>query len=227
MNVNIKTKFDDISKDYDSQRERLIPCFHDFYGITTLAADSACKNPKVLDIGAGTGLLSSFLSLKYPDANFTLIDISEKMLDLAKIRFENNNNMNFTVSDYTEYNFTDKYDIIMSSLSIHHLENEDKKALYKKCYNMLNPNGVFINADQVLGSTPFIENRNKKLWKQKIESSGLSRNELEACYERIKLDKEATLDKQLSWLKESGFSDVDCVYKYLHFAILFGRKVII
>jgi tRNA (cmo5U34)-methyltransferase len=34
----------------------------------------------------------------------------------------------------------------------------------------------------------------------------------------------STLAEQLNWLKESGFKDVDCIYKYFNFVVLFGRK---
>ncbi len=46
----------------------------------------------------------------------------------------------------------------------------------------------------------------------------------EASYERTKLDKMATLDQQLSWLTEIGFADVDCMYKYYNFVVMFARK---
>lgn len=89
---------------------------------------------------------------------------------------------------------------------------------------MLNTNGMFINSDQFLGETSYIENLNKKFWKAEVENSNLSQEEILSCYERIKLDKEATLEQNLNWLKESGFSDISCVYKYYHFGVIFGRK---
>ncbi|WP_197073967.1 MULTISPECIES: hypothetical protein [unclassified Methanosarcina] len=48
--------------------------------------------------------------------------------------------------------------------------------------------------------------------------------EILAGYERVKLDKDTCLDKQLDWLKEAGFCDVSCIYKYYQFAVIFGRK---
>ncbi|WP_164888549.1 hypothetical protein [Methanosarcina sp. MSH10X1] len=47
-----------------------------------------------------------------------------------------------------------------------------------------------------------------------------------AGYERIKLDRETTLDQQLSRIKETGFCDVSCMYKLYHFAVIFGRKIV-
>lgn len=222
----IKEKFDDISEKYDKQRRKFIPCFDDFYGVTVSVASVNVENPDILDIGAGTGLLSAFLMEKYPQASFTLIDISEKMLDVAKERFRNNSNVKYIVADYSKYPFTEKYDIVMSALSIHHLEDKEKKEIYRKSYSLLKQNGIFINADQVYGETPFIETLNKETWRQYIEESGLPEEEVLAGYERIRLDKEAKLDQQLDWLNEAGFFDVSCIYKFYHFAVIFGRKIV-
>jgi tRNA (cmo5U34)-methyltransferase len=225
MNNSIQQKFDDISQNYDKQRKVLIPCFDDFYNSAISLIETSKQKLKVLDIGGGTGLFSMFLLNKYPEASITIIDISEKMLDIARLRFRDNPNIKYLVEDYTEYNFTEKYDVIISALSIHHLTHEQKEAMYKKCYYMLNSEGIFINADQVLGNTAYTEDFNKRAWKNFIENSGLTKEELNATYERIKLDKEAKLDEQLKWLAEVGFADVECVYKYYHFAVMFGRKI--
>ncbi|MCQ1534874.1 class I SAM-dependent methyltransferase [Methanosarcina sp. KYL-1] len=221
----IQRKFDAISKKYDEQRKKFIPCFDDFYGTAVSVASVDAENPSILDIGAGTGLLSAFLMERYPGASFTLIDISEKMLDVAKERFGNNSNVKYIAADYSKYDFVEKYDLVVSAVSIHHLEDEEKKELYSKSYSILKENGVFINADQVHGETPFIENLNKTTWRQRIESSGLSEEEILAGYERVKLDKDSSLAQQLDWLKEAGFCDVSCIYKYYQFAVMFGRKL--
>jgi len=220
----IQQKFDAISKKYDEQRRKFIPCFDDFYGATVSVASVDSENPAILDIGAGTGLLSAFLMKRYPKASFTLIDISEKMLDMAKNRFGNHSNVKYITADYSKHDFVEKYDIVISALSIHHLEDEDKRELYKKSYSILKENGVFINADQVHGETPFIENLNKTTWRQYVETSGLPEEEILAGYERVKLDKDTSLNQQLDWLKEAGFCDVSCIYKYYQFAVMFGRK---
>lgn len=222
----IQRKFDAVSRKYDDQRRKFIPCFDDFYGISVSMASADAKNPGILDVGAGTGLLSAFLMEKYPGASFTLIDISEKMLDMAKERFTGNSNVKYIAADYSRYDFAEKYDMVVSALSIHHLEDEEKKDLYKKSYSILKDNGVFINADQVHGETPFIENLNKTTWRQYVENSGLTEEEIMAGYERTKLDKDSKLDLQLDWLKEAGFCDVSCIYKYYQFAVMFGRKTV-
>lgn len=221
---DVKKKFNDNASQYDSQRKKLIPCFDDFYSIAVAVAETKNKKPNILDIGAGTGLLSSFIIEKYPNANLTLIDISEKMIEVAKSRLKYKTDVTYIIDDYTKYQFDKKYEIVISSLSIHHLTDIEKKELYARIYSILNQDGVFINADQVYGSTPFIEALYKSDWKFKVEHSGLSEDEIQSAYERTELDKMARLDDQLNWLKDIGFLDVDCIYKYYNFAVLFGRK---
>ncbi|WP_088225586.1 class I SAM-dependent methyltransferase [Desulfosporosinus sp. FKB] len=221
---DVKIKFDENASQYDGQRKKLIPCFDDFYFIAISLAETKTKNPQILDIGAGTGLLSSFILEKYPDAFVTLIDLSEKMLDMAKERFVANQNITYIIDDYTKHKFDRKYDVVISSLSIHHLSGDEKKQLYQNIYSSLNQDGVFINADQVLGETHFMESLYKNDWKNKVGSSGLSKEEIQSAYERANLDRMSTLSDQLKWIKDSGFLDVDCVYKYFNFVVLFGRK---
>lgn len=220
----IEERFSAVSKEYDAQRRMFIPCYDDFYGVCVSAASADTRNPDILDVGAGTGLLSAFLMERYPDASYTLIDLSDQMLKIAGERFDGNSNVSYITADYTQYDFAGTYDIIASALSIHHLADADKRAFYRKCHAMLKKGGVFLNADQVKGETPHIEDMNKAAWRWSIESSGLSREEIDAGYERIKLDREARLDEQIEWMKEAGFRDAACLYKYYHFAVLFGRK---
>ncbi len=221
---DVRNKFNEAAQEYDQQRRKLIPCFDDFYQVSVSLADAPATSPEILDLGAGTGLLSSLLLLKYPDAKITLIDISEKMLEIAKTRLKEFANVSYVLADYTHFLSPGKYDLILSALSIHHLEDAQKFGLYKNTYSNLKKNGLFINADQVLGGTPFIDSLYKNDWKKKVEASGLSKAEIESAYERTKLDKMSGLDMQIDWLRQIGFSDADCVYKYFNFVVLYGRR---
>lgn len=221
----IQSKFNEISKNYDSQRRKLIPCFDEFYGVAVSVAEVDTDRPKILDIGAGTGILSAYLLEKYPEASITLIDFSEKMLDVARERFSGNENMRYISADYNKIEFQEDFDMVVSALSIHHLEDGEKKQLYKRIYSILRTNGIIVNADQVMGETAYIDSQNRKKWKESIEASGLSKEEILSAYERMKLDKESPVSEQLTWLENSGFADVCCMYKYYNFAVMFGRKI--
>ncbi|MGM9929651.1 MAG: class I SAM-dependent methyltransferase [Bacillus sp. (in: firmicutes)] len=220
----VKSSFNEHAAQYDQLRKKLIPCFDDFYSIPVSLLPDVNEAPSVLDIGAGTGLMASFVKEKFPKAKMDLIDLAENMLEIAKQRFADDENMEYIVGDYTQYVFEKKYDIVVSSLSIHHLTDEEKRALYTNVFRILNDGGIFVNADQVLGENQTIDNLYKADWCHKIENSGLTKQEIQAAYERTKLDKMSTLSDQLQWLKDSGFSECDCMYKYFNFVVLWARK---
>lgn len=207
-----------------TQRKQLLPCFDDFYTLPLTMLDFQGEEPEVLDIGGGTGLFSSFLLQIYPKAKITLIDLSKKMLSAAQKRFRGHRDFAYIAADYTTYTFDKKFDLILSSLSIHHLSASDKAGLYKKCYHWLNTDGTFINADQVLSPSPTIEATFSTLWKKSVENSNLSCEEIAQAYERVKFDRPSTLAEQRTWLEQAGFQDIDVVYKYNHFCVMHAKK---
>ncbi|RTE05758.1 class I SAM-dependent methyltransferase [Paenibacillus whitsoniae] len=224
--ARILSKFNEVAEKYDSQRRKLIPCFDGFYQTAAALVQTVSDQPRILDLGAGTGLFSSYVYTKYPQAAFTLIDLSAGMLEKAKERFDGIPvDITYIAEDYTKYTGDAPFDAVISSLSIHHLEDAEKQGLYRHIHSLLKPGGVFVNADQVQGGTPYIDEMYRSDWKAKIEATDLTRDELNAAYERTKLDRMAPLDDQLGWLREYGFADVDCVFKSYNFVVMFGRKL--
>lgn len=223
--MSIREVFNKSARSYDSSRRELIPCFDDFYGTALeLLPFSSSDSFNVLDLGAGTGLFSAMVSELYPKAQITLYDLSDKMLDIAKERFSGNNNIRFFLKDYSKEDFDGKYQVIISALSIHHLEDTDKEELFKTICNFLEDGGVFINADQALGETEEIEKTYREMWLKQVKERGVSKKELDASLERLKEDKMATLSKQLKWLERAGFSRINCWYQNYSFIVYSGTK---
>jgi len=182
------------------------------------------KAKTVLDLGAGTGLFSYFIYLVRPELNYTLTDLSPEMLNEAKNRFKGLKNFQFQELNFSIDVLPGKYDLIISALSIHHLDDTEKKKLYKKIYESLNENGLFINADQVLGRSNGFDSFYKDSWKESVKESGLEDSAIESAFERMKFDKFATLETQLNMLDEAGFNEIDCIYKNQNFAVFAGVK---
>ncbi|HHY00306.1 MAG TPA: class I SAM-dependent methyltransferase [Methanothermobacter sp.] len=220
----LKEKFSQGAEEYDKQRRHVIPCLEDLYRITVDLANVENPKPKILDLGAGTGLLTLHLHNKYPDGDYLLLDLSEEMLNIAKTRFKNAQNFRFMVADYLKQDFKGQFDIVVSSLSIHHLEHPDKIFLYEKIYQHLNTGGIFINADQVLGPNQANEKEYYRNWLSKIDMGSLSESEKTIILDRIKLDKPASLADNFKWLEKTGFVDVDVYYKYYNFVVLYGKR---
>lgn len=216
---------------YDAVRRNLVPCFDGFYKsaldiIGDWAGARAATALDVLDLGAGTGLFSAMVMSRLGRARIHLMDVSEAMLARARQRFAGGAGVNvgFEVRDYTQGSLGGPWDLVVSALSIHHLDDGAKRALFARIFEALRPNGLFVNAEQVLGPTPAAEARYRRLWDEQVLASGVDRREYERAVERMLHDRCATLADQLEWMREAGFTEVDCAFKQWRFAVYFGMR---
>ncbi len=222
---HLKNAFDTIAAEYDTQRQYVIPEMDEFYSTAVWAAESSVPAPAILDVGAGTGLLSALLLQKFPYAQITLLDISEKMLDVARRRFSDRDNIRYVVSDYNIAELGGPYDIVCSALSIHHLAAGDKHRLFERIFSVLKSSGLFVNADQADGETAYFHQRYISHWNMFLQNGPLSNTEFaEVLKRRDILDRNEKLSVQLKWLQECGFSDVDVVYRNRTFIVTVARK---
>jgi len=224
MDKSVATVFNSAAERYDMQRNELIPLMSTFYGTAAELTKINKDTGSILDLGAGTGLLTEWVMKKYPKAEYTLVDIADGMLDIAKERFKGASNISFKIEDYRSGISGGKYDAIVSAMSIHHLDSNEKRQLYKNIYDSLKNGGVFVNADQVKGEDDESEEIVKGYQLDYIENCSLSREEKDKTYERIKLDKMDTMSDQMCMLKEAGFRSVDIYYKYYNYIVFRAGK---
>lgn len=221
----IEAQFNAVAKEYDVNRRKFIPCYDGYYIQTTnfLAKSLGLAPSEIFDLGAGTGLLSAYWYKYFPHAHFTLIDVADEMLSVAKKRFQGAANVDFLAADYTKSLPQNQPDVILSALSIHHLHDDEKRLLFAKCREKLPPNGVFINYDQFCASDKKIDAKIESYWIDQIRSSGLPKIEYEKWLERKKLDKECSVAQEHSWLCDAGFLSAECVFKSGKFAVILAR----
>ena len=209
---------------YDSTRRQLVPCFDDFYRTALDLIPFAAKAMiRVVDLGAGTGLLSALVAATFPNATLVLIDVSTEMLARARERFAATpQRFEYCVGDLASVELP-PCDVAISALAIHHLDDAQKADLFRRVSDALQPGGIFINADQVLGPTSATEARNRDMWRRHARAAGATEAYLATAAERMRADRAETLSEQLSWIEEAGFVDVDCSYKSYMFAVYSGR----
>jgi tRNA (cmo5U34)-methyltransferase len=221
----IKDRFNLVAQKYDEQRRFFIPCFDDYYQTSVLFLSKIRPDFKsILDLGAGTGLLTRFIYEKYPNARYTLVDASEQMIDIAKQRFENADNFSYVISDFSKEFPSDKFDLIASALAIHHLEEDSKVALYTTIYNNLPENGCLLNLDQFNASSDLMNNYYNKYWYDTIGKNPILEKERDLWLQRRELDRENTIGETLGILRQIGFKHVECIYSYMKFGVILAIK---
>jgi len=169
---------------------------------------------RILDLGTGDGRLLSLVKIGRLEAEGVAMDFSEPMLERARKRFAQDKHVTVMKHDFAfplPSEQLGSFDVVVSSLAIHHLTHPRKKQLYTEIFNLLNPRGVFCNLDRVTSST---ENLHLKF----LAAYGLTPQTEDPS------NKLLDVETQLKWLRQIGFTDVDCYWKWLELALLAGFK---
>ncbi len=223
----VKKHFEDEAKEFDEIILRLIPHYKEMIDgmVSSIPADNS-SNINVIDLGCGTGTISKQIKINYPGATITCLDLAENMIEMSKLKLAAFPDIRFQVGDFRNYEFDDTYDVVVSSLALHHLVTDDDKIeFYKKIYASLRPNGVFFNADVILGSNELIQESYMEKWKSFMKKH-VSEEEIENRWlpQYRKEDRPAKLMDQMTWLSDIGFTQVDVVWKYYNFAVYGGFR---
>ena len=210
----------------DRVRRKLVPCIDDLHRTMLELLPFAPETRfEVLDLGAGTGLLSELIAKAFPKASLTLFDLTPEMLMIARQRLKPlGKRVRFVSVDFASTARPKPYDAVVSCLAIHHLPDSGKRHLFADIFKYLTPGGVFINADQVAGETAAVDQRLRQLWVKRTRELRIGERELNASLERMKQDLPATVGQQIAWMREVGFAEVACVYRNLIFAVFSGTK---
>jgi tRNA (cmo5U34)-methyltransferase len=207
---------------YTALRRRLVPGYDEFYGTAVDALRLAARPPqRILDLGAGTGLMSAHVLDAFPDARVELFDAAEPMLDEARSTL-GDRVAAVHVADMAGALPPGPFDAVVSALAIHHLEDPDKRSLFARVREVLAPGGAFVNAEQVAAPAPWLQDAYTERWISACRGLGASEAEIEASVHRQTHDRWADTGSQLTWLREAGFASVDCLYKRWGFAVYVG-----
>ncbi len=225
---NAKTLYDKEADAFDYVIPNLIPFYSEIYNILIDAIPfNEYAHINILDIGCGTGTLARKLKEKFQNSKITCLDFSTNMLKVAKSKLsEYSSDIDFLVGDFSKFNLSKKYDVIVSSFALHHIPTDIQKIdLYSKIYDSLNYNGIFYNADLVLGSSSHIKNLNLKKWKEHILNYFEEVEALDKLLPKYQADDNpSVLFNHLKWLDDTGFKEIETVWKYYNFAIYGGKK---
>jgi len=167
---------------------------------------------RVLDLGTGDGRLLALLQIDRHEMRGVGLDFSDLMLEAARRRFADDGRIELIAHDLVEpLPALGSFDAVVSSMAIHHLEHQRKRSLYAEVFDVLEPGGVFANFEHVASPTQRLHEAFFAAIDEPLEHEDPS-------------DRTLDVESQLAWLREIGFDDVDCYWKWLEMALLVGVK---
>jgi SAM-dependent methyltransferase len=206
--VNLWTSTDHV-RDYLVRADQIS---HRSEGESALLEFIPRETHRILDLGTGDGRLLAFVRNQHPETEAVAIDFSPAMLEAARKRFEGNSQVKVI-----EHNMDSslpalgRFDAVISSFAIHHLVHERKRALYQEIFGLLNGGGVFCNLEHVASPSARLHEEFLLRIGFTVETEDPSNKLLE-------------VETQLRWLREIGFADVDCLWKWRELGLLVGRR---
>jgi tRNA (cmo5U34)-methyltransferase len=195
---------------------------------------------RFLDLGCGSGLLTIAMLAEHPQAQATLVDYSEPMMDAARDLLEADVSVpRFILADLagpdwqTDIASDAPFDAVVSGFAIHHLTHERKRELFREIFRLLRPGAMFVNIEHVASPTRWAEALFETAMIDSLSSfqsnAGLGKSRDQIAREfQAREDKAANIlapvDEQCHWLVDAGFDDVDCYFKYFELSVIAGRR---
>lgn len=223
---NVGRFFDSITSDYTATIERCFPRYREMLWALLESMPNGDHIESVLELGCGTGNLSVLLADAFPHAKLHFVDTAGESLDVCRSRLGTDRRLTFDQRDVRELEFADgSFDLITSSIAIHHLVSSEKQTLFRRCQSWLSDGGFLVFSDQCAGATELIYERHIQNWKSLSMRAGSSPEEWEMWMKhQLEHDHHDSVTDHIDWIRSAGFPVIDCPWRYLLWTVVFARK---
>lgn len=190
----------------------------------------------VVELGCGTGGLAWAILDFFPNARLTALDGSPSMLSHATVANRTYaDRARFAAFDLADQGWLPRLtgaDCVVSSLTLHHLVDEEKHRLFAQIGRRLSPRGAFLLADLVMPQRPEARRLFADTWDRNAAEQSttpetiLAFEESQWNYFRYPdpVDRPSSLFDQLGWLRSAGFAVADCFWMQAGHAIYGGYR---
>ncbi|MFB6356508.1 MAG: trans-aconitate 2-methyltransferase [bacterium] len=222
-------RFDDVAGDYEEFTDT-VPNYDEMMRtigeIFNVWAQE--KSPRsICELGTGQGRHTRTIVEQFRPETYVGVDGAQSMIRRTRERFESYDgptDTTFIQASFQDWTPDQHFDWIFSSLSIHHMEDSEKRRLFEKIHNHLNEHGRFLLCDLTRRPEGLVDFY-REVERHRMLQQGLSEEEIQERKEiHVTSDVPAYFDDLVTWLKDTGFNSVDCVWKNFNRVILVGAK---
>jgi len=214
---NIAKEFNEFSKNYLDDMVKVVPYYLQLLEHFTMDIPHHFIPKDILDLGCGNGIITSKLLSIFPDAHYTFLDASDKMLELCEMQF-GLQNKTYVSSYFQDYQFQDQcFDLVAAGFSLHHCPAKDKQTLFKSIFKSLKPHGVFMCSDLMIDKNEPSHQVLLEYWKSFVIKTPTDQDIWDWLMEHYQAyDHPDALNNQLDWLKQAGFTNfkIDVFHNY-------------
>lgn len=208
--------------------------------LLTLLPFTSADDFRIVELSMGEGYLAYALLRAFYNANLLGLEFDNMMAETARARLERFSKrlqiekFDMRLSDWHPY--LNNAEVVISSLSIHHLDALGKQTLFKTVYDKMAPYGVFLIADLVQPKRAEVRELFRATWDESVHQASRKQVGNERLYEAFTnakwnsyehpdaVDMPSPLFEQLNWLNDAGFRQVDCFWMHAGHAIYGGYK---
>lgn len=159
---------------------------------------------EILDIGCGTGIELDYIWARVPRAHITCLELSRAMLELLRKNHPHRRHqISIIEASYTDWAYpAAAFDMAVSSMTLHHLRQEEKTAVYRSVLRTLKPGGVYIESDFMVNAVLAEQYRRRyeQITGALPEKAGAG---------EYHIDIPLTVEAQRSLLLDAGFRNVE------------------
>lgn len=223
---SVESFYDELSSRYTGLISKCVPRYRELMDNMFHYIPEDFSPKRILDLGCGTGNLTAEILKRFPEAEIYALDISEEILNESRKRFAAQPNVQYIRADFREMHLPPgSFDLILSSIAIHHIPDPEKEILYRDIYQALCPAGIFILADQTRGSTEDIYQKHIARWKEEAFNLGSTQEDWDMWMAHQDAhDFHTPVNWHLRRLEQSGFKEVDVIWKNIMWAVIWARK---
>jgi tRNA (cmo5U34)-methyltransferase len=220
-----EAEFDREAAGYDKTASQTMPGYDELHQTLLWGIPfSPTRRFRVLELGMGTGTLTTRLLARYPHAELVGVDLSRRMIALSRTKVRRyRERVRLLQADLSDFPTDAPYDAVVSSLAIHHLADRAKWVLFRKIRRALAPGGYFGDADDHLPEDPVFDSRFAQV-AQELVGSAQSGALQRVWHEHERFDHPCTLSDELLHLERAGFAHVDVPWRFFGQAVVWAYR---